>query len=144
MHIAGMARTTDGSGVPLAQRILVVNDDARLAESVHQLLCHAGYDARIAQDGEAALRTFSVWPADLILLDLRMPGLDGFGFLRKRAADAALQQAVVLVWSAAGPDELAVARDLGATECLAVASTGPDELLERIARTLAGRQALIR
>src|SRR5215831_14761119 len=104
-----------GGGRP---RVLVVNDDAPLAETVRSLLCSEGYEARVAFDGVEAVAAFADWPADLILLDLLMPRLDGWGFLKQRAHDPALQRAVVLVWSVAAAEELERARSLGATECL--------------------------
>src|SRR5262249_10265411 len=83
-------------------RVLVVNDDVRLADSVQMLLAEVGYETRVAYDGEAALRTLEGWPADLVLLDLMMPHLDGWGFLARRAAEPQLARAYVLVWSVAG------------------------------------------
>ena len=99
-------------------RVLVVNDDARLAESVQTLLAEEGYEARVAHDGLAAIRTLERWPADLVLLDLMMPHLDGWGFLARRAAEPWLARSQVLVWSVAAPAELERARTLGADQCL--------------------------
>src|SRR5215471_14365091 len=118
-------------------RVLVVNDDVRLAESVQMLLTEVGYEARVASDGEAALRTLERWPADLVLLDLMMPHLDGWGFLARRAAEPQLARAQVLVWSVAGPAELERARTLGADECLPGGSTPPDALMDTVAHLLA-------
>lgn len=115
-------------------RVLVVNDDAPLAEGVRRLLCAEGYDARVALDGAEAVEAFADWPADLILLDLLMPRLDGWGFLEQRANDPELSRARVLVWSVAAAEELEMARNLGATECLARAATTPDSLLDSVAR----------
>ncbi len=66
------------------RRVLVVNDDASLAESVCRLLREEDYEARLALDGQAALETFAEWSADLVLLDLIMPRLDGWRFLESR------------------------------------------------------------
>jgi len=121
-------------GVP--RRVLVVNDDAKLANGVRQLLCSQGYEARVAHDGVEAMEAFAAWPADLILLDLLMPRLDGWGFLEQRANDPALARAPVLVWSVAAADELDKARRLGATECLPRAAMTPDGLLASVARLL--------
>jgi len=117
-------------------RVLVVNDDAALANGVQRLLCAEGYDARVAYDGLEAVEAFAVWPADLVLLDLLMPRMDGWGFLEQRANDPALKRAPVLVWSVAAADELEKARSLGATECLPRAATTPDGLLASVARLL--------
>jgi CheY-like chemotaxis protein len=116
--------------------VLVVNDDARLAESVCQLLREEDYEARLALDGEAALETFAGWPADLVLLDLIMPRLDGWQFLERRSHDITLAQVPVLVWSVGATDELELARRLGADVCLARPATDLDQLLDTIERLL--------
>ncbi len=109
--------------------VLVVNDDRRLAESVQTLLSDEGYEARCAADGGAAIATLACWTADVILLDLMMPGLDGFQFLRHRAANPELTKARVIIWSSAAPEEFERALTLGADECLPGARIGPDRLL---------------
>jgi two-component system OmpR family response regulator len=119
-------------------RVLVVNDDAPLAESVCQLLREEDYEARLALDGEAALRTFAEWPADVVVLDLIMPRLDGWRFLERRSHEASLAQVPVLVWSVGARDELELARRLGADVCLARTATSPDQLLDTIAKLLTG------
>jgi CheY-like chemotaxis protein len=120
-------------------RVLVVNDDIHLARSVHDLLVGEGYEARIAAEGGAALRELATWPADLVLLDLIMPGINGWEFLERRAASPDLTQAVVLVWSVAEPSELERARELGAAECLPREATTPGMLLATVARLLDAR-----
>ena len=64
-----------GSTAP--QSVLVVDDnDANRSLARHALLGE-GYDVRVAASGEEALRLFSLRPAAAVLLDIRMPGLDG-------------------------------------------------------------------
>jgi CheY-like chemotaxis protein len=127
-------------------RVLVVNDNALLAESVRKLLQSEGYDTRVAHDGLEALDVLAAWQADIILLDLMMPKLDGFGFLAQHGADPNLARSRVVVWSVASVSELKRAQALGAVECLSTSSTRPDDLLETLARLMATpprRQALI-
>jgi CheY-like chemotaxis protein len=116
--------------------VLVVNDDAPLAESVCRLLREEDYEARLALDGEAAMQTFAEWPADLVVLDLIMPHVDGWRFLECRSRQASLAQVPVLVWSIGASDELELARRLGADACLARSATSPDQLLDTIATLL--------
>jgi len=119
--------------------VLVVNDDLRLAESVRSLLEDEGYDTRIARDGLAAIEILSEWPADLVLLDLMMPHLNGWDFLAKRTDDPLLARSLVVVWSVAPPFELARARELGADHCLPGGATDPDALLEVVSEVLSRR-----
>jgi CheY-like chemotaxis protein len=117
-------------------RILVLNDDAALARSVRALLAETGYEVRTAGDGAEGLAELRCWPADLVLLDLIMPRLDGWEFLARLPHLGLATPPVVLVWSIAGASELEYARGLGATACLPRASTGPQQLLDAIERLL--------
>ena len=63
-------------------RILVVEDDPRTSASVALYLRHAGYDVTEARDGLSALDTAASHPPDLVVLDLMLPGLDGFEVCR--------------------------------------------------------------
>jgi CheY-like chemotaxis protein len=128
------------TGGPCRARVLVVNDDLRLAESVGSLLQDEGYETRIARDGLAAIETLSEWPADLVLLDLMMPHLNGWEFLERRANEPILARSLVVVWSVAPPVELERARTLGADECLPGGTTAPDDLLEVVSDVLSRRQ----
>ena len=123
-------------------RVLVVNDDAALVRSVRALLVDAGYEVEVALDGAEGLNRLSHWPADLVLLDLIMPRLDGWGFLTALQGDAPAPRPSVLVWSVASEDELERARLLGAVECLARSKTAPMQLLEAVERHVAARAAI--
>ncbi|QEH34524.1 Sensor protein EvgS precursor [Aquisphaera giovannonii] len=59
-------------------RILVVDDHSDSATSLAQLLVSWGHDAGVAPDGPAALRRFSERPCDAVVLDIGLPGMDGF------------------------------------------------------------------
>ena len=61
------------------QRILVVEDDLDIQELLQNLLQEAGYEATVANDGVAAVSLFSNGRFDLILLDIMLPKVDGFG-----------------------------------------------------------------
>lgn len=66
-----------------ASRILVVDDDADVRELIRELLERAGADVREAQDGREALRVLYEARPELILLDVAMPDLDGWGTLER-------------------------------------------------------------
>jgi DNA-binding response OmpR family regulator len=63
-------------------RILVVEDDVQLAKQVASALTEAGHDAVIVHNGERALDKAKETPFDLIMLDIILPGMDGFDVLR--------------------------------------------------------------
>src|SRR6266511_2907679 len=63
-------------------RILVVEDDAGLARQIASALTEAGHDPIVVHDGEKALDKTKATPFDLIVLDIILPGMDCFVFLR--------------------------------------------------------------
>ena len=63
--------------------VLVVDDEPTIAEIVARYLERAGYDARIAHDGPAALAAWDERAADLVVLDLMLPGFDGLEVMRR-------------------------------------------------------------
>lgn len=84
-------------------RILVVEDDVDLAESLCMLLDSYGYEAFSAADGMAALEQLKDGHLpDIILLDLMLPRLDGWEFRDAQLADKHLRDIPVVVLSAAG------------------------------------------
>ncbi|MES2260204.1 MAG: hybrid sensor histidine kinase/response regulator [Pseudomonadota bacterium] len=87
--------TQDTSG-----EILVVEDTPASLKLLSELLGNAGYLVRQAPDGELALWSAHARPPELILLDIRMPGIDGFEVCRRLKADAQLQDIPVIFLSA--------------------------------------------
>jgi two-component system OmpR family response regulator len=63
-------------------RLLLVEDDAKLARAVGRGLRHEGYAVDLAGDGDAALMQAAVWEYDAIVLDVMLPGRDGFEVCR--------------------------------------------------------------
>ena len=63
--------------------ILIVEDDQAVAEVVHELLAMAGHSVAEARDGATALRLLETRPADLVILDWMLPGLDGLEVCRR-------------------------------------------------------------
>jgi len=66
-----------------SRRVLVVDDDDDIRLLLDQLLHGAGFAVETSPDGRAALRAFHANPADLVVLDLSMPDLDGFETLER-------------------------------------------------------------
>ena len=64
------------------KRILVIEDDAHIAEGLRLNLSIKGHDVRVALDGPSGLREWRAWRPDLIVLDIMLPGIDGLSILR--------------------------------------------------------------
>ncbi len=65
------------------QKILIVDDDENIAELIQLYLTKECYDTSIAADGEAALTILRHYQPDLVLLDIMLPGIDGYEVLRE-------------------------------------------------------------
>ena len=65
------------------QRILIVDDDENIAELISLYLTKECYETKIVYDGESALSELSVFKPNLILLDLMLPGIDGYQVCRE-------------------------------------------------------------
>jgi two-component system response regulator GlrR len=131
--------------VSLAQRgeespdvILVVDDEPDMLDNVARLLRRGAYRCVTATSGLQALATLAEERPDLILTDLRMPGMDGLALLRaaKRLAPAT---PVVIVTAFASDSAAREATEAGAAAFLAKPFSGA-ELLQTLRRAL-GREA---
>lgn len=90
--------TGKASAGPAAFRVLVVDDDQDMASLLARMLAQPGLKAEIAVDGYAALSTIAASPPDLVLLDVQMPGPDGFEICRRlKASESTALMPVVLV-----------------------------------------------
>ena len=65
----------------MPRRVLVVEDDERSRRLLTDVLAWHGYEVEAAESGEEALRATALRPADAALLDIQLPGMDGFALL---------------------------------------------------------------
>jgi DNA-binding response OmpR family regulator len=83
-------------------RVLVVEDEPMVAEVVDRYLRHHGFDTMVVHDGPAALGALDGFMPDLVVLDLMLPGLDGFEVCRRVCADG---ETPVIILTARGQEE---------------------------------------
>ena len=118
--------------------ILVVDDEAASRESLKDVLGDEGYDVTAAADGAEALELLQTAEFDVILTDLRMPGLDGLGLLRE--ARRLCPQTLVLLMTAYASVETAVeALRQGAHDYM-IKPLVFDDVLGKVARLLERRE----
>lgn len=67
----------------MSARILIIEDDTTLRVTVQRFLSRSGYDVRVASDGETGLSLAQERPADVVLVDLNLPGIDGLGVIAR-------------------------------------------------------------
>jgi two-component system cell cycle response regulator len=81
-------------------RILLVEDNPTNLELMRYLLTHHGHHVESAQNGEDGVRLARQLRPDIVLCDLRMPYLDGYGLLKRVRADRGLDEVVVIAVTA--------------------------------------------
>lgn len=114
-------------------RILVVDDNLDAAEALALLLRYMGHDVRVAHDGRSALEAARLEPPQLVLLDLGMPGVDGYDVVaRLRREDGFGEIRFVAVTGSGMPEDLRRTREAGFSAHLVkpVSTDALRELLE--------------
>ena len=123
--------------LPQAPLVLVVEDDAHVRPVLMRVLERGGFQVAEAADGLTALDLVQRLPPDLVLLDIRMPGMDGYEVLRQIKQNPAYQHIPIVVLTASDLSNVARKRvmDMGATLFLEK-PIGSEELLTEIKRLL--------
>lgn len=117
----------------MAQNILIIEDDKFLRELISQKLNKEGYDVSEAIDGEEGIKKIRDEKPDLILLDLILPGIDGFEVLSLMKKDSSLSSIPVIILSNLGQKEdVEKGLKLGAVDYLIKAHFTPGEIIEKI------------
>ena len=119
------------------QRILVVDDEAGIRELVGTYLRNEGFDVDEAVDGEAALDRFRQHEPDLVVLDLRLPGIDGYDVLREIRRDSAAY--VILLTARSEETDKLIGLELGADDYV-TKPFSPRELVARVRAVLRRRR----
>ena len=121
--------------------ILVIEDDAALNEAYETILRTAGYSVRTAFDGEEALKLVAKEEPDIIFLDLRMPTMDGIGFLKAYKPATQHKDVKIIVFSNYDlQQEVDEAYDLGAQRYVLKAWASPKELIKIVEDTVAEKE----
>ena len=121
----------------MAKTILIVEDDKFLRELITQKLIKEGYETSEAIDGEEGIKKIKEEKPNLVLLDLILPGIDGFEVLSKMKEDLALAQIPVIILSNLGQKEdVERGLKLGAVDYLIKAHFTPGEIIEKIKNAL--------
>ena len=118
----------------MMSKILVVEDNLALAEGLAYNLRHEGHDVRIAEDGEAAVADSRAWSPDLVILDLMLPKLDGYGVLA--AIRETTSDVPVIILSARGEEADKVRGFRLDADQYVTKPFGVLELLERVSALL--------
>lgn len=121
----------------MSGRVLVVDDEVEMQRALRAGLKYHGFDVRAVGSGEEAVRESAAWRPDVVLLDLGLPGMDGFTTLA--AMRPATRAAIIVVSVMPGEKDKVRALDAGADDYV-VKPFGTEELVARI-RAVLRRQA---
>ena len=117
----------------MAQRVLVVDDEANVTDVVQRYLNSEGYEVAIARDGMECLRLFREWQPDLLVLDLMLPVVDGLEVCRRLRQDTELP--IIMLTARSGEADRVVGLEMGADDYL-VKPFSPRELVARVKAVL--------
>ena len=122
------------------QKILIVDDDNNIAELISLYLTKECFETKIVNDGEEALKEFVSFRPDLIILDLMLPGVDGFEICRQIRS----QKNTPIIMVSAKKDDIDKIRGLGlGADDYMTKPFSPSELVARVKAHLARYERLI-
>ena len=129
----------------MPKKILIIEDERGLSEMYKMKFEKEGYAVFTAADGASGIKMAQAEAPDLILLDIVMPGLDGFDVLRALRADPKTENLKIFVFSNLGQDD-EIERGLqeGADKYLIKANLTPGQLLQKIEEALLADQMKIK
>lgn len=110
-------------------RLLIVDDEESFAQSVRRYLSAHDFDCTIVTDGREALDVLAAASFDIIMVDIRMPGMDGFEVCRRIRARSGAP--LIMCSGVATDTERTFALEIGADDCL-VKPIDPRELIARL------------
>ena len=103
---------------PVCRSALIIEDNPEMASAISRVLRREGFNIEVAHDGFAAGTLLGTFKPSVITLDLKMPGLDGFGVLKHIRSQDELKHLKVLVVSAETDEGLNRALEAGADQVL--------------------------
>lgn len=116
-------------------KILIADDTAAIADVFKMKLETSGFIAAVAKDGNEVLKMLETETYDLILLDLMMPNLDGFGTL-EALQKKGIKIPVIVTSNLGQPEDVERVKKLGAVDYFLKADVPLSEMVERIKKIL--------
>lgn len=118
-------------------KVLIVDDDLTLRDMYAERMKIEGYEVQIAEDGDEGVRIAKKEKPDIILLDIMMPGTNGFGILKILKEDADTKEIPILMLSALMQEEnKEKSKEGGADGYIVKSETTPAEVIEKVKQTL--------
>ena len=120
-------------------KILIVEDDREIAEIIQECLAAEGFSCQVCHDGYAALQLFTQQQPDLVILDIRLPGIDGLEVCTQIRAQPVAKEAYILMLTSRGEEiDRIIGLSTGADDYY-VKPFSPRELVARVRALLRRR-----
>lgn len=119
------------------KKVLVAEDEKPIAKAMELKLKHSGFEPTIAIDGEEALKILKTEKFDIIVIDLMMPKVDGFGVL-EGVKKMGIKTPIIVSSNLSQKEDFKKAKELGAVDYFVKSNTPITNLLDNIKKILAG------
>ncbi len=118
-----------------SKKILIVEDERAIARALELKLSHSGFSVKVVGNGEEALQILEKEKFDLVLLDLVMPKLDGFGVL-KGLAEKNIKTKIIVVSNLSQEEDRRKAKELGASSFFVKSDTPITDIVSEVKKIL--------
>jgi DNA-binding response OmpR family regulator len=117
--------------------VVIVEDEKMLADMYATKFAMEGFDAQKANDGQAGFDLVKEEKPDIVLLDIIMPKIDGFGVLKMLKDEASLKKIPVILLTNLGQEEdIKKGKELGAADYFVKANHTPAEVVQKVKQVL--------
>ena len=116
----------------MGRHVLFVDDDVHIGRLIQDLLQQNGYQVTVAKTGKACLELVRVKPPDIVVLDIMMPGIDGFEVCRELRREKNLPRLPVLMLTAMEDPKLNARAFAAGAELCMTKPFRPDKLLNAV------------
>lgn len=117
----------------MAKKLLLIEDEQLMVDLLERKLTQEGYEISVAENGIEGLEKMRESKPDLVLLDIVMPKMGGFGVMEEMVKDEDLKKIPIIVISNSGqPVELDRAKRLGARDWLIKTEFDPQEVVDKV------------
>lgn len=117
--------------MPNKQKILIVEDEEAMSKALDLKLSSSGHSIVTALDGEEAIKSIQEQDIDVVLLDLVMPNMDGFGVLEK-LGEKTKNYYIIVLSNLSQEEDKKKALDMGADEYYIKSNISISEIVEKI------------
>jgi DNA-binding response OmpR family regulator len=113
--------------------VLIVEDDPFLVKAYKYIFEKEGFEVWVAEDGEKAIGLIGTPPPSVVLLDIMLPGANGFSVMEAMAKNEEWDRVPVIILSnLSKPEDMARGKELGAIEYLVKANVDIEGVVERV------------